>query len=201
MFTDTSAVQPTRGQEIPSRSGGSSQFFPDDLQRVLGQEPRAHCLRHPRRSYERPAKLPDGVRVLSLPLSLSPVAKKLIHHSFLIFAVHRYYQRIRPNLWQISWVEETGTIVTMALDQEEKRVTTAMFFSYGHWNEAEKAHGYKRDKLDQWRELATIKPEPVNRVPLPEQATIDKVKRGARRKSLRPVNLPVSCHADLRRSR
>lgn len=63
----------------------------------------------------------------------------------------------------------------MALDQEEKRVTTAMFFSYGHWNEAEKAHGYKRDKLDQWRELAEIKPEPVNRVPLPEQATIDKV--------------------------
>ena len=59
------------------------------------------------------------------------MAKKLIHHSFLIFAVHRYYQRIRPNLWQISWVEETGTIVTMALDQEEKRVTTAMFFSYG----------------------------------------------------------------------
>ena len=67
--------------------------------------------------------------------------------------------------------------MTMALDQEEKRVTTAMFFSYGHWNEAEKAHGYKRDKLDQWRQLATIKPEPVNRVPLPEQATIDKVKR------------------------
>ena len=67
----------------------------------------------------------------------------------------------------------------MALDQEEKRVTTAMFFSYGHWNEAEKAHGYKRDKLDQWRQLATIKPEPVNRVPLPEQATIDKVSSAA----------------------
>lgn len=67
----------------------------------------------------------------------------------------------------------------MALDQEEKRVTTAMFFSYGHWNKPEEAHGYKRDKLDQWRELAMIKPEPTNKVPLPEQATIDKVRNGA----------------------
>jgi ketopantoate reductase len=31
---------------------------------------------------------------------------------------HRYYQRIREELWQVSWVEETGTTVTICLDRE-----------------------------------------------------------------------------------
>lgn len=78
-------------------------------------------------------------------------------------------------MWQVSWAEETGTIVTIAFDQDEKRLTTAGYFSYGHWNKPEQAHGYKRDKLDQWRELAMIKPEPANKVPLLEHATITKV--------------------------
>jgi hypothetical protein len=56
-----------------------------------------------------------------------------------------YYQRIRSNLWQISWVEETGTTVTMALDIEQRRITTFMSFSKGHWEHAEEAHGDKRD--------------------------------------------------------
>ncbi|GAA5827285.1 hypothetical protein JCM11251_001205 [Rhodosporidiobolus azoricus] len=90
-----------------------------------------------------------------------------------------YYQRIRPNLWQISWLEETGTTVTLALDIENKRVTTAMFFSYGHWEFPEKAHGYKREKLDEWRELARVEGgEPRKRHALPEQATIDKIYEG-----------------------
>lgn len=56
-----------------------------------------------------------------------------------------YYQRIRPDLWQISWVEETGTTVTIALDMEQGRITTFMSFSKGHWEHAEEAHGDKRD--------------------------------------------------------
>ena len=56
-----------------------------------------------------------------------------------------YYQRIRPNLWQISWVEETGTSVTITLDIEQKRITTFMAFSKGHWEQPEDAHGDKRD--------------------------------------------------------
>lgn len=88
----------------------------------------------------------------------------------------QYYQRIRPDLWQISWLEETGTVVSMALDLTAKRVTTFMSFSWGHWNRAEEAHGYKRDKLEKWRELAVDKPEPRQRYQLPEQATIDKVR-------------------------
>ncbi|BGP21350.1 phenolic acid decarboxylase [Rhodotorula toruloides] len=89
-----------------------------------------------------------------------------------------YYQRIRPNLWQISWLEETGTVVSMALDLTEQRVTTFMSFSWGHWNRAEEAHGYKRDKLEKWRELANDTPKPRERHQLPEQATIDKIYQG-----------------------
>ncbi|BGP28502.1 hypothetical protein JCM10296v2_000237 [Rhodotorula toruloides] len=66
----------------------------------------------------------------------------------------------------------------MALDLTEKRVTTFMSFSWGHWNPAEEAHGYKRDKLEKWRELAGDRPEPKERHQLPEQATIDKIYEG-----------------------
>ncbi|GAA6032840.1 hypothetical protein NBRC10512_005358 [Rhodotorula toruloides] len=112
------------------------------------------------------------------------------NHERIVYAIHggpmsgrsnyqtAYYQRIRPDLWQISWLEETGTVVSMALDLTAKRVTTFMSFSWGHWNRAEEAHGYKRDKLEKWRELAVDKPEPRQRYQLPEQATIDKIYEG-----------------------
>lgn len=35
--------------------------------------------------------------------------------------------------------------MTMALDIEQKRITTFMSFSKGHWERAEEAHGDKRD--------------------------------------------------------
>ncbi|BGP12399.1 hypothetical protein JCM10213v2_000315 [Rhodosporidiobolus nylandii] len=90
-----------------------------------------------------------------------------------------YYQRIRPQLWQIGWVEETGTQVTMALDIEQKRITTFMAFSKGHWELPEKAHGSKPAQLEQWRELAKIESDkPSSRHVLPEQANIDKIYDG-----------------------
>lgn len=87
----------------------------------------------------------------------------------------RYYQRIRPNLWQISWIEETGTQVTICLDIDEKRITTFMAFSKGHWENPESAHGWKRDKLDQWRDLSKIGNQTTDKHVLPEQAVIDKI--------------------------
>jgi len=50
-----------------------------------------------------------------------------------------------------------------------------MAFSKGHWTEPEKAHGWKNDKLEQWRELSKIGNQTTDRHILPESATIDKV--------------------------
>jgi hypothetical protein len=54
--------------------------------------------------------------------------------------------------------EETGTIVSAVYDIKEKSMTTMIAFSEGHWKEAEKAHGDKRNQedLQRWRGLAGI---------------------------------------------
>ena len=47
------------------------------------------------------------------------------------------YQCIRPGeLWQINWLEETGTIVSVVYDMKEKRITSLIAFSQGHWENA-----------------------------------------------------------------
>ncbi|KAK7416187.1 hypothetical protein QQX98_005384 [Neonectria punicea] len=54
------------------------------------------------------------------------------------------YQCIRPGeLWQINWLEETGTIVSIAYDIPKGKVTTLIGFSAGHWQNPEAAHGDK----------------------------------------------------------
>ncbi|KAL0487288.1 padC [Acrasis kona] len=90
-----------------------------------------------------------------------------------------YVQRIRKNLWQLSWLEETGTIVSLVLDIEEKRITTFMAFSKGHWTKPEEAHGDKRNQQDlqRWRGLATIGNQ-MERHIIPEQANIDLIFEG-----------------------
>lgn len=88
-----------------------------------------------------------------------------------------YYQRIQENLWQISWLEETGTIVSLVLDINNKRVTTLIAFSQGHWENPEIAHGNKRDNLPKWRELSKIGIQ-TNRYMLTEQATIHNIYEG-----------------------
>lgn len=44
----------------------------------------------------------------------------------------------------------------MAVDLERDTVTTSCAFSKGHWEQPEKAHGWKRDNMEQWRELAKV---------------------------------------------
>ncbi|SGY37645.1 BQ5605_C003g01850 [Microbotryum silenes-dioicae] len=95
-----------------------------------------------------------------------------------------YYQRIRKDMWQVSWVEETGTTVTICLDFSICHIVVillieiALSFRSSHWDYPEKAHGYKREKLDQWRELSKIGNQTTDRHILPEQATINKIYKG-----------------------
>uniref|UniRef100_A0A060TDE6 ARAD1D43120p n=1 Tax=Blastobotrys adeninivorans TaxID=409370 RepID=A0A060TDE6_BLAAD len=94
-----------------------------------------------------------------------------------------YYQRIRKNVWQVNWLEETGTVVSFVLDLEEKRITTLMAFSQGHWENPEAAHGFKNEKLADWRQLSKIGIQ-TNRYMLTEQATINTITEG-------PGDLPL----------
>lgn len=109
-----------------------------------------------------------------------------------------YPQRIRKNLWQVSWVrprlpaltgsppfltflrseqmEETASQVTICIDIDEKRITSFIALSYGHFHQADKAKGWKREQMEQWKELAKIHPEPEARVLMPEHAEIQKVR-------------------------
>ncbi|GAA6043255.1 hypothetical protein JCM8097_008489 [Rhodosporidiobolus ruineniae] len=89
-----------------------------------------------------------------------------------------YYQRLRPHQWQISWVEETASQVTLCVDFDEKTVTSFIALSWGHFHHAHEATGWKREKMDEWRKLGKIKPEPENRVLLPEKATIHEISEG-----------------------
>jgi phenolic acid decarboxylase len=70
------------------------------------------------------------------------------------------YQCIRPGeLWQVNWLEETGTICSAVYDIPRKQVTGLLGFSKGHWEHAEvAAHGDKRNPQDfaRWRELAKL---------------------------------------------
>ncbi|KAL4923161.1 Calycin-like protein [Aspergillus undulatus] len=90
------------------------------------------------------------------------------------------YQCIRPGeLWQCNWLEETGTIASLVFDIPNKKITTLLAFSKGHWERAEEAKGDKRNKddFDRWRRLATEGTQ-VDRVMLSEQADIVEDFRG-----------------------
>ncbi|KAF2248443.1 hypothetical protein BU26DRAFT_334276 [Trematosphaeria pertusa] len=90
------------------------------------------------------------------------------------------WQCIRPGeLWQCNWLEETGTIVSLVYDIKERRVTTMIAFSRGHWEKSEEAKGDKRRKEDfeRWRRLAEIGTQ-TERFVLCEQAEVVEVFRG-----------------------
>ena len=92
------------------------------------------------------------------------------------------YQCIRPGeLWQCNWLEETGTICSLVLDIPNKRITTLLAFSKGHWTQNEASHGDKRnlEDLKRWRDLAKIGDSQADRVLLSEQADILEDFRGA----------------------
>jgi phenolic acid decarboxylase len=84
------------------------------------------------------------------------------------------YQCIRPGeLWQVNWLEETGTVVSLVYDIPRGTVTTLIAFSKGHWDNPESAHGDKRVSEDfkRWRTLRKIGDQ-GERVMLSEQATV-----------------------------
>ena len=64
-------------------------------------------------------------------------------------------------------------------DIKEQKMTTMIAFSEGHWHEAEKAHGDKRNKqdLERWRGLAGIGKQ-TSRFMLSEQASIVEAFKG-----------------------
>jgi len=98
------------------------------------------------------------------------------------------YQCIRPHeLWQINWLEETGTVVSAVYDITNKRITTLISFSEGHWKQPKVAHGDKRHKenLEKWRKLADVGNQ-ASRFMLSEQANIVESFKGAG--DLKPIS-------------
>ncbi|KAK0565618.1 hypothetical protein OC844_001129 [Tilletia horrida] len=63
-------------------------------------------------------------------------------------------RQIREDIYMISWIEETGTVVTTVVDFGESRVHSYINFSHGHWAQPEIAHGHYRKEA--WRELAKV---------------------------------------------
>jgi hypothetical protein len=101
------------------------------------------------------------------------------------------YQCIRPGeIWQCNWLEETGTIVSLVYDIPRKKITTLLAFSKGHWENADSAHGDKRnaEDLERWRGLAKIGVQ-TDRFLLSEQADILEDFRG--KGSLVPVDMSL----------
>ena len=90
------------------------------------------------------------------------------------------WQCVRPGeLWQCNWLEETGTICSLVYDITLQKITTLLGFSKGHWENADKANGDKRNPEDfeRWRGLAGIGLQ-SDRFMLAEQATVLEVFRG-----------------------
>ncbi|KAH8736214.1 Calycin-like protein [Ilyonectria robusta] len=84
------------------------------------------------------------------------------------------YQCVRPGeLWQISWLEETGTVVSLVYDITKGTISGLLSFSKGHWENPVEAHGDKRnpEDFDRWRTLATYGKQ-TDRFMLVEQAQI-----------------------------
>jgi len=70
-------------------------------------------------------------------------------------------------------VLETGTICSLVYDIPNKKISTLLAFSQGHWEHPEEAHGDKRNPADfeRWRGLAGIGKQ-TDRFMLNEQADI-----------------------------
>ncbi|KAH9478318.1 hypothetical protein JR316_0008771 [Psilocybe cubensis] len=114
------------------------------------------------------------------------------HETRVTYAIHggpmagRYnyqkatYQCIRPKeLWQCNWLEETGTVVSLVYDIPNRKITTLIAFSKGHWEHPLEAHGDKRNPNDfaRWRQLAKEGIQ-TDRHLLSEQADIVEVFKG-----------------------
>lgn len=98
------------------------------------------------------------------------------------------YQCIRPGeLWQINWLEETGTVVSAVYDIPNKKMTTLIAFSEGHWKHSKEALGDKRNEQDRkrWSKLAEIGKQ-TSRYMLSEQGTVIETFKG--KGELKPIH-------------
>ncbi|KUJ13854.1 uncharacterized protein LY89DRAFT_753166 [Mollisia scopiformis] len=104
------------------------------------------------------------------------------------------YQCIREGeLWQVNWLEETGTICSMVYDitavpaeGKKGKVTTLIAFSKGHWdNDKGSALGDKRNDPDfyRWHELSK-EGTAIDRCLLQEQADVSHAFKGPGDKAL-----------------
>jgi len=68
---------------------------------------------------------------------------------------------------------ETGTICSLVYDIPNKKISTLLAFSQGHWEHPQEAHGDKRNptEFERWRGLAKIGKQ-TDRFMLNEQADI-----------------------------
>lgn len=98
------------------------------------------------------------------------------------------YQCNRPGeLWQVNWLEETGTVCSLVYDMANRRLATLVTFSKGHWLRAADARGDKRNPgdLERWRRLAREGTQ-TERLMLSEQAHV--VQRFRGRGDLEPIS-------------
>jgi hypothetical protein len=84
------------------------------------------------------------------------------------------YQCIRPGeLWQVDWLEETGTIVSLVYDIQRATVTTLYALSEGHRERPEGAHEDERDRRDSERRRGSaVAGKQTERMVLVERAEI-----------------------------
>ncbi|KAL6232490.1 hypothetical protein BDW75DRAFT_19248 [Aspergillus navahoensis] len=92
--------------------------------------------------------------------------------------VRAWYQEIYPGkMYKVSWMEETGTIVTQTIDIQEKKLWTFAAFTKGHHENRKICQGHKSTHLEQWRELAKIGIQ-TDRHMVPSSGVIDEILEG-----------------------
>lgn len=75
---------------------------------------------------------------------------------------------------------ETGTVCSLVYDIPNRKISTLISFSKGHWEHPQEAHGDKRkpEDFERWKGLAKLGHQ-SERFMLSEQADIKEVFKGA----------------------
>lgn len=88
--------------------------------------------------------------------------------------------RSSQKLTRVCAGRETGTVCSLVYDIPNKKISTLISFSKGHWEHPQEAHGDKRKPQDfeRWRGLAKLGHQ-AERFMLSEQADIKEIFKGA----------------------
>ncbi|KAK7705177.1 hypothetical protein SLS63_014173 [Diaporthe eres] len=95
------------------------------------------------------------------------------------YAIHGGPMAGRIN-YQTCQYQETGTVCSLVYDIPNRKISTLISFSKGHWEHPQEAHGDKRkpEDFERWRGLAKLGHQ-SERFMLSEQADIKEVFKGA----------------------